>query len=398
MFIAFVMELRRRKVPVGLQEVMSLAEALTKGLHNSSLEGFYDVARALLIHSERHLDTFDEAFAVTFRGAQDAGVAITEELLNWLRDAQARQKELSEAERALFEQFSREEIEKLFQQRLLEQKERHDGGNKWIGTGGTSPFGHSGAARPGIRVGGPGGSRNAFAVAQARAFREYRDDMTLDVRQLSVALRKLRAFAREGAKEELDLEQTIAETAKNAGELEVCTRPPRRANTRVILMMDVGGSMDPYSLMVSRLFSAASKATHFRELRTYYFHNCIHGQIYRNASLKEGISVETLMHECGKNYKLIVVGDALMAPYELMERTNIQGYYDAQGMESLGWMMKLAEHFSSNVWLNPEPVAGWYAHTISVLRRVFPMFPLTVEGLGEAVAHLTKAPVVPNSV
>ena len=280
----------------------------------------------------------------------------------------------------------------MFQDRLREQNERHDGGNKWIGTGGTSPFGHSGAPRPGIRVGGPGGNRSAFAVAEARTFRDYRGDRTLDVRQMSVALRKLRAFAREGAREELDLEATIEHTARNAGELEVKTRPPRRPNTRVLLMMDVGGSMDPYSHLVSRLFSAASRATHFKELRTFYFHNCIHGRVFKNAQFRDDVSLDTLMAECGPHYKLIVVGDALMAPYELLEKTDAQGFYDGRGTESVRWMMTLAEHFPRSVWLNPEPTEGWSAQTISVIRQVFSMFPLTLEGLGEAVAFLTKAP------
>ncbi|MCA9583146.1 MAG: VWA domain-containing protein, partial [Myxococcales bacterium] len=267
MFIPFLYELRARKVPVGAQEAVALAEALSKGLHDSSLDGFYHVARATLIHSETHLDDFDQAFLSHFKGIEVAGKALQDELFEWLKDAKERRHELSPEERALLEQFDLDELRRLFEERLAEQRERHDGGNKWIGTGGTSPFGHSGAARAGIRVGGPGGNRSAVQVADARRYRGYRADLALDIRQMQLALRKLRAFVREGAEEELDIEGTIDATAENGGELEVITQAPRRSNTRVILLMDVGGSMDPYAHLVSRIFSAAKRATHFKELR-----------------------------------------------------------------------------------------------------------------------------------
>ncbi len=390
MFVPFLNELRRRKVPVGTQEALALAAALKKGLHDSSLDGFYFVARALLIHSETHLDAFDQAFAVHFKGAADQGLELTRELLQWLEQAKERVGELTPEEKALYDSLSLEELRRMFEERLAEQKERHDGGDRWIGTGGKSPFGHGGAARKGIRVGGPGGNRSAVQLAEARQFQSYRDDLVLDVRQLQVALRKLRAFAREGAEEELDLEETIAATAKNAGELEVVTRPPRRSNTRVVLMMDVGGSMDPYAQLVSRLFSAASKATHFKELRTYYFHNCIYGRVFRTDRTGQGVPVRDVLAECGKHYKLIIVGDALMAPYELFMRGGSQGYNDEDAAEGYVWLMQLAQHFEKHVWLNPEPVRGWFGNTIEEIRHIFPMFPLTLEGLGEAVNHLTR--------
>ncbi|MHB8879489.1 MAG: VWA domain-containing protein, partial [Myxococcaceae bacterium] len=245
--------------------------------------------------------------------------------------------------------------------------------------------------------GGWAGNRRALKVASARQFRDYRGDLVLDVRQISVALRKLRAFAREGAPDELDLDGTIAATSKNAGELEIVVRPPRRPNTRVILCMDVGGSMDPWAQLVSRLFSAASKATHFKELRTYYFHNCVYGRLYKSAQLREGISVNELTAECGKHYKLILVGDALMAPYELLHRGGGAGWYrgfgeaeDVDDAEGIFWLMKLRESFPRSAWLNPEPPGSWRGNTIELVRRVFPMFPLTLEGLGEAVSHLTR--------
>ena len=338
MFLPFLYELRRRGVPVGAQEALALAGALKAGLHDSSLDGFYHVARALLVHAETHLDAFDQAFLAHFKGMEGAGQQLTQELLEWLKEARER-RELTPEERELLEHFDVEELEKLFQERLDEQRERHDGGKKWIGTGGASPFGHSGNPREGFRVGGEGagGSRMAMKLAGARRYQGYRGDVVLDTRQLAVALRKLRAFAREGAPDELDVEGTIAATAKNAGELEVVTRPPRRPNTRVVLMMDVGGSMDPYAHLVSRLFSVAQQATHFKELRTYYFHNCVYGRVFESPYLVGGIGVPELLGQVGRHYKLVVVGDALMAPYELTMRTNGEGRYDpVDGKEGLG--------------------------------------------------------------
>lgn len=225
-------------------------------------------------------------------------------------------------------------------------------------------------------------------MASERAFREYRDDLVLDVRQLAVALRKLRALSREGHQDELDLAETIDRTARNLGDLEVALRPPRKSSTRVILLMDVGGSMDPFAWTVSRLFTAAKKATHFHELRTYYFHNCVYGRVYQDARFSRPLPVSQLFTETDRRYKLILVGDALMAPWELV---SVSGWSDDQGLEGLQWMMRLREHYPSSVWLNPEHPSSWWQTTIDVLRRVFPMYPLTTEGLGEAVQNLTRA-------
>jgi uncharacterized protein with von Willebrand factor type A (vWA) domain len=385
-FVPFIYELRRRKVPVGTQEAVALAEALSKGLHEGSLDGFYHVARALLVHSEAHLDAFDEAFLAHFRGLVPKVTEVRDEVMEWLKEVLER--EYTPEELAALEQKDPDWLMKRFEELLKEQTEKHDGGDTWIGTGGTSPFGHSGAPQPGIRVGGAGGGRSAIQVADARRYRPYRNDLTLDVRQLAVALRKLRGFAREGVDEELDLEGTIDATAKNAGELEVVTRPPRRPNTRVILLMDVGGSMDPYAALVSRLFSAASKATHWKELRSYYFHNCVYGRLYRTETFSEMVSVPELLAECGPHYKLIVVGDALMAPYELLQRgTAVE---NGELLPGVAWLQRLTGHFERCAWLNPEPSTSWRGTTIEAIAQVFPMFPLTLSGLGEAVAHLTR--------
>lgn len=392
MFVPFLYELRARGVPVGTQEAVNLARVLEAGLHDSSLLGFYEVSKAVLVHDEKHLDDFDQAFAKVFQGVEAEGAKLKDELLEWLRDAKERVRELTDEERALLERFDPEELRRMFEERLREQTERHDGGNRWIGTGGTSPFGHSGAAREGIRVGGAGGNRSAIHVAGSRRYRDYRDDVTLDVRQMAVALRKLRAFAREGHEQELDVEETIDATAKNAGELEIVLRPPRRSNTRVILMMDVGGSMDPYAHLVSRLFTAAKKATHFRELRTYYFHNCVYGKVYEDATFSRPLRVRDVLADCGPHYKLIVVGDALMAPYELLAAGGSLDLGGDERVEGIVWLMMLEDHFDRSCWLNPEPRKYWGGNTIEYVANVFEMFPLTLEGLGDAVAHLTKGP------
>lgn len=388
MFVALLYELRARKVPVGTFEAVALAGALKQGVHDSSLEGFYHVARSLMVHDEKHLDAFDQAFAKVFEGVESSALHIYEQLLEWLREAGQRLPDLTPEEQALLRQLDPDELERLLEERLKAQRRRHDGGDTWVGTRGTSPFGHSGrAARPGIRVGGAGGAKSAIRVASERAFREYRDDLVLDVRQLAMALRRLRAFTREGQLDELDLDRTIDLTARNLGDLEVALRAPRKSNTRVILLMDVGGSMDPFALTVSRLFSAARKATHFRELRIYYFHNCVYGRLHRNAGFTDPLSLTQLFAETDRRYKLIIVGDALMAPWELV---SVSGWSGDEGLEGLQWMMRLREHYPSSVWLNPEHPSSWWQTTIDVLRRVFPMFPLTLEGLGEAVQNLTR--------
>lgn len=390
MFLPFLYELRKRGVPVGAQEALALAGALKAGLHDSSLDGFYHVARALLVHSETQLDAFDQAFLAHFKGMESAGLELTRELMDWLREARER-RDLSPEEEALLNALDVEALEKLFEERLREQRERHDGGNRWIGTGGSSPFGNGGAPQQGFRVGGTGG-RQGTALMQAgeRKYQGYRDDVVLDTRQLEVALRKLRAFAREGLPDELDVDESISATAKNAGELEVVTRAPRRPNTRVVLLMDSGGSMDPYAALVSRLFSAASRATHFKELRTYYFHNCVYGKLYATPQLTGGITVPDLIGQVGKHHKLVIVGDAYMAPYELGIRTDANGNYSQDGLEGIVWLMQLAQHFERSAWLNPEPPRIWAGTTIGAIAKVFPMFQLTLEGLGEAVTHLTK--------
>lgn len=391
MFVPFLYRLRQHGVPVGTQEALALAKAMAFGLHDSSLDGFYYTARSLCVHDEGHLDAFDQAFLAEFRGIEGKHIQLKEELLQWLQDAKLRPEDLSEEEKKLLEQLDIEELKKLFEERMNEQKERHDRGNRWVGTAGTSPFGRKGEAKEGVRAGGAGGNKSAIQVADARKYRPYRSDLALDVRQMEMALRRLRMWHREGGEEELDLDGTVDRTAQNAGELEVVVRPPMRPNTRVILMMDVGGSMDPYVDLMSRLFSATKKATHWKELRTYYFHNCIYGRVYKTERFDDPVWVQDLLHECGRHYKLIVVGDALMAPYELMRQGGAISLNDNNALPGIAWLTMLQQHFKSSVWLNPEPPAYWDGNTIQAVRHVFEMYPLTLEGLTQSMQFLSRA-------
>lgn len=391
LLVPFVFELRKRKLKVGPMELNALAEALTAGVHQSSLDGFYYVARAVLVHSETELDAFDEAFGAYFRGIEKTAFVVTDQMLEWLKDP-AQLVMLSEEEKAMLEALDLEQLRELFAQRLAEQKDRHQGGNRWIGSGGTSPFGTGGQNPAGIRVGG-GGGRSAIGVADARKYRPYRDDLVLDVRQMEVALRKLRSYVREGHEEELDIEATIDATARNAGELEVVTRPPRRPNVRVILMMDVGGSMDPHVKVVSELFSAAKRATNFRELKTYYFHNAVYGKVFETERFRDPINLSELMREHdGDRYQLVVVGDAAMHPGELHSDGpwyHAAHHEKAEVITAYRWFAMLEDHFRRSVWLNPDPPRYWYG-TVQELQRIYEMFPLTLQGLTDAIKHLSR--------
>ncbi|MEI8080563.1 MAG: VWA domain-containing protein, partial [Actinomycetes bacterium] len=362
MFLGLVYRLRAAGVPVGAQEALSLADALSAGVHANTLDGFYYAARALLIHHEGHLDAFDRAFLAEFGGFDDIPAQVTEEMLDWLDSFRDQLSEPLDGPDHLAD-MTLDELMELFRQRIAEQKERHDGGNYWIGTRGTSPFGQAGKAQSGLSTGSSGGGRSAIHVADARAYRPYRSDLTLDIRQLEVALRRLRSFVREGADFELDIERTIDETARNAGEIEVVTRPPSRPKTHVILMIDVGGSMTPYSQLMSQLFSATKKATHFKELRTYYFHNCVYGRVYETERMTEPKWVHDLLRECAGHYKLIMVGDASMAPYEL-RHVEYRSADDRTPISGIEWLRILTQHFSHSVWLNPEPITRWGGTTI----------------------------------
>lgn len=388
MFLDFFFELRRRKVPVSTTEWMTLMRALSMGLHDSSLDGFYRLARTVCVKNVAHYDAFDDAFLTVFRGVSMDSLQIAEEMLRWLQDP-VKARELSEEERRMLEALDPQALRELFEQRLREQKGRHDRGNRWIGTGGTSPFGHGGANPAGIAVGG-GGAKSAVQVAGEHRYRDYRQDMIIDVRRIDVALRLLRELGREGAEAELDIEETIDRTARNAGDLEIVERPPRRNRAKVVLLMDVGGSMDPHAELVSRLFTAASRSGRFARFRSYYFHNCIYGRVYEKADFRKAIPVADLLKTSSRDEKLVIVGDAAMHPAELTQWGGFHPLSNGERRTGIEWMRMLSEHFRRTAWLNPEPESYWSNFTVDLLRRLYPMFPLTERGLGLAVRHLVR--------
>lgn len=397
MLVDFLFELRRRKLAVTTHEWMALMEGLAKGLHDSSLDGFYHLARAICVRDETELDAFDEAFLAYFRDVHRDALLLSEELLSWLSDPK-RLESLSEEERRLLESLDLDRLRELFEERLREQKERHDGGNRWIGTGGTSPFGHGGHHPTGLRVGGSGGGRSAMQVAAERRFRAYRRDVVLDVRQIDVALRGLRRLGRDGAEEELDLDETIEQTGKNAGDLELVFRSPKRNRVKLILLMDVGGSMDPYARLVERLFTAASRAGRFARFRHYYFHNCVYDEVYEDAAFRQPVPLDELIASSGRDERLVIVGDALMHPAELLDRGGAIYFYQHNASAGATHLRRLEDYFRRAVWLNPEPRRYWPRTTIEVIASIFPMFELTLDGLSEAVRYLVRGGERPPAV
>jgi uncharacterized protein with von Willebrand factor type A (vWA) domain len=388
LLVDFLFELRAKKIPVSTHEWMALMEAMALGLHESSLDGFYHLCRTLCVKDIAFYDAYDEAFLSYFKDIHKDALELTDQLKSWLENPQALAGLTDEQRKALGE-LDLEKLREMFEQRLKEQKERHDKGNRWVGTGGTSPFGSGGQHPTGMRVGG-GGGRSAMAVADARMFKEYRRDVVLDVRQIDVALRGLRRLGREGAIEELDLDDTIDKTGKNAGELEIVFRPPRRNRVKVVLLMDVGGSMDPHAELMSRLFTAASRTGRFAKFRSYYFHNCVYNSVYEDALFRKPVPVADLLANSDRDEKLVVVGDALMHPAELLDASGSMYLYTQQRASDIEWLRRLAAHFRSAAWLNPEPDRFWSGTTIEVIASVFPMFPLTLDGLAQAVRFLVR--------
>ncbi len=393
MFLDLFYALRARGVPVTPTEWLTLMQALAQGLALSDTVRLYHLARAICVKSEHLYDAYDQAWLEVFRGVK-APPSIEDDVLEWLKDPRL-PPNLSERELAMLEAMDLDRLREEFEQRLKEQTERHDGGNRWIGTGGTSPFGHGGMRPGGIRVGGPGGGGMAAQIAARRQFEAYRHDRVLDTRQLGVALRKLRRFAREGARLEVDIDATIHATARNAGEVDVIERPERNSHLKVLLLMDSGGSMTPYSRLVSRLFSAASRASHFERLEAYYFHNCVYEHVYQDLARWEGKPVEDLLHTLDSDVRLIMVGDACMAPSELMSRWGSIDWSHKNDMAGIDWLKRLGAHFDRSVWLNPMRLALWSHPTVDRIGDLFPMFELTVEGVEGAMGHLSGQRVEP---
>ncbi len=394
MFIDFFYLLKAYGVPVSITEWMTLMEALARGMALSSLTGFYHLARAVLVKSEAHYDRYDLAFASYFKGVETP-LELTEKVLNWLENALP-PRLISPEERKQFENWDLEELKRQLEERLREQQGEHHGGSNWIGTGGTSRFGHSGYHPAGVRIGGDSLNKSAVKVAAERNFRGFRTDETIGVRQFEVALRRLRLLSTkvEGPKEELDLDGTVKETADKGGLLHLAWTRGRKNQVKVVLIMDSGGSMMPYMRICSQLFTAMNRSSHFRDLRFFFFHNCIYQHIYQDAScqMNSALKTEDFMRLLTPDYKAIFLGDASMAPSELTMVDGAIDWYYTNEEPGIVWLQRLARHFTHAVWLNPIPAPYWErtigSYTINLIREVFPMFELTVEGLEGAIKKL----------
>jgi uncharacterized protein len=386
MLTGFLLFLRAHGLKVSLPEQLTLLEALSKGYARASLSVFYGLARALLVKRESQLDLFDRCFAEYFGGIEGQR-ELSAELLDWLKDPQ-QALQLSDEERALLAAMDLETLREEFEKRLHEQKERHDGGNKWIGTGGTSPFGHGGNNPAGVRVGGSGGGRSAVQVASDRRFQNLRSDQVLDTRQVSVALRRLRRLAKDGAATELDVDATIDKSAKEGGEIELVFSAPRHNRVKLLLLTDVGGSMDPHARVCEQLFSAAHQASHFKAFDAYFFHNCPYGRLYQDIWEGQGPQTSEVLKKIDHTWTVVFVGDAWMSPYELTHQSGAISYWEQNPVTGLEWLKRFTEKTDKTAWLNPESRAVWEAPSVRLVRSLFPMFPLTLDGLTEAVDHL----------
>jgi uncharacterized protein len=389
MLTDFFFTLRAAKLPVSVKEYLTLLEALKEGVIGPSIDDFYFLARTTLVKDEALFDKFDRAFSAYFKGVEmltDFGKEIP---LEWLQ--KILEKELSPEEKAAIEKMGWDELMDTLKKRLEEQKERHEGGSKWIGTGGTSPFGHGGYNPQGVRIGGPGKNKSAVKVWDQRAYQDYDDSRELGTRNIKVALRRLRRFAREGSELELDLDDTIHCTAANAGMLDIKLVPERHNKVKVLLLMDVGGTMDEHIHRVEELFSAAK--SEFKHLEFYYFHNCVYDFMWKNnrRRFSEKSPTWDVIRKYNKDWRLIFVGDATMSPYEILQPGGSVEYNNEEpGAE---WLQRLTHAFPKYAWINPEPQGVWqYRQSISIVQQLTQqrMFPLTLAGLEGAMRLLSK--------
>ncbi|MDR7034099.1 VWA domain-containing protein [Mesorhizobium sp. BE184] len=394
MFIPFFLDLKATRIPVSLREYLALLEGLETGLVDYDVEGFYYLARSALVKDERHIDRFDQVFARAFKGVEALSgqdsietVEIPEE---WLR--RLAEKHLSEEEKKLVEALGGfDKLMETLKQRLEEQKGRHQGGSKWIGTAGTSPFGAYGYNPEGVRIGQhESRHRRAVKVWDKREFRNFDDSVELGTRNIKVALKRLRRWVREGAEEEFDLPGTIHATAEH-GYLDVRTRPERRNAVKLLMFFDVGGSMDDHIKVVEELFSAAR--TEFRQLEYFYFHNCLYEGVWKDNRRRhaETLSTFDLIHKYGPDYKVIFVGDAAMSPYEIAYAGGSVEHWNPEA--GAVWLGRVMAHWPNAVWLNPTGEKHWnYTHSIGMIRDLFEgrMFPLTLTGLEAATKQLSR--------
>ena len=390
MFVQFFHHLKSAGLPVSLREYLTLMEAMAADVPERSVDHFYYLARATLIKDERNLDIFDRLFAHHFKGvSQNIDPQTMEIPEDWL--ALLNRQYLTEEERAKIEAMGGwDKLMETLQKRLEEQKERHEGGNKWIGTGGTSPFGHGGYNPEGIRIGGQSTHRRAAKVWEKRQFKDLDDTREMGTRALKMGLRKLRQLARTGAAEEFDLDGTIDATARQAY-LDIQMRPERRNAVKVLLFFDVGGSMDGHVRQCEELFSAAR--SEFKHMEYFYFHNCLYDFVWKQNARRQQDRIPTwdILHTYGSDYKVIFVGDAAMSPYEITVAGGSVEYFNEE--PGAVWLQRLLDVYSSAVWLNPTPQAYWeHSHSTHLIHQLFDgrMYPLSVKGIDAAVASLKR--------
>jgi uncharacterized protein with von Willebrand factor type A (vWA) domain len=394
MFISFFLELRAAKVPASLREFLTLLEAMHRGVGRCDIDEFYFLARTTLVKDERHLDRFDRVFGHCFKGIETQSDPQTELPEEWLRSLGERH--LTEEEKREIEALGGwDKLMETLRQRLAEQKGRHRGGNKWIGTGGTSPFGVDGYNPEGVRIGRKegekGGNRTAVKVWDRREFKNLDDTLELGTRNIKLALRRLRRFAREGADLELDLPGTIRSTAHNAGWLDLQMVPERHNAVKLLLFLDVGGSMDDHIRICEELFSAARGE--FKHLVHFYFHNCLYDTVWKDSRRRhvEQIDVLEILRTYDAAHKIVMVGDASMSPYEIQkEGGSVERWNDEPGET---WMRRLTDAYPKAIWLNPVPEKYWGGTTsIGMIRALMEdrMFPLTLDGIDRAMRALTR--------
>ena len=391
MLAGFFLKLKDHKIPVSIKEYLMLIEGMKKRVISPSIDEFYYLARATLVKDESNYDKFDRAFGEFFKGIEALAGATVDVPLEWL--VKQVELNLSPEEKALIEALGGwEKLMEEFKKRLEEQKGRHQGGSKWIGTGGTSPFGAYGYNPEGIRIGQDRSrNRSAVKVWDAREYRNLDDSVELGTRNIKVALRRLRRFARDGAPEELDLDTTIHKTAKNAGLLDLHMRPERHNAVKVLMFLDIGGSMDDHIKLCQELFSATK--TEFKHLEYYYFHNCLYDFVWKDNRRRHSERTRTwdVLHKYGHDYKVVFVGDATMSPYEILQPGGSIEYHNEEA--GAVWMQRILDVYHKAVWLNPEPEEIWpYRQSISILRDIMGgrMYPTTIEGIERAMRVLTK--------
>ena len=391
MFQRFFTELRAARVPVTLKEYLVLIEALEKDAIAPNVEDFYYLSRAALVKDERNLDKFDRVFGQVFNGLENTADAVNAEIpAEWLRALT--EKFLTDEEKAQIEALGGwDKLMETLKQRLEEQKERHQGGSKWIGAGGTSPYGNSGYNPEGVRIGGQGGQRRAVKVWDKREYKNLDDSVELGVRNIKIALRRLRKFARTGAPDELDLDATIDKSARE-GYLDIVLRPERRNALKVLLFLDIGGSMDSHVRLCEELFSAAR--TEFKHMDFFYFHNCLYESVWKDNRRRHDEKTGTwdVLHKFPHDYRIVFVGDATMSPYEITyPGGSVEHWNEEPGAM---WLQRVAEIYERVVWLNPTPRAHWdHTPSIQLVREIIGhhrMFPLTIEGLDGAMRELSR--------